>query len=39
MPDFGGFLDLLASSPLSLLLYPLYLLALFITPYYLALVP
>jgi len=39
MTDFGGLLTQLANGPLGILLYPLYLLALFITPYYLALVP
>lgn len=37
--DFGALLEQLASGPFSLLLYPLYLLLLLITPYYLALVP
>ena len=37
--DFGALLLQLSSGPLSILLYPLYLLALFITPFYLALVP
>jgi len=37
--DFGALLQQIAEGPLGVLLYPLYLLLVFLTPYYLALVP
>lgn len=39
MFDLGALLEQLASGPFATLLYPLYLLLVFITTYYLALVP
>ncbi len=39
MFDLGALLDLLANGPFATLLYPVYLLLVFITTYYLALVP
>jgi len=37
--DFAALLEALANGPLGTLLYPLYLLLVFVTTYYLALVP
>lgn len=39
MFDLAGLLDQLGSGPFGALLYPIYLLLVFITTYYLALVP
>ncbi len=39
MSDFGALLDQLANGPFALLLYPLYLFLVSVTPYYLALIP
>jgi len=37
--DLGALLDMLANGPLGALLYPLYLVLVWVTTYYLALVP
>lgn len=39
MFDFAALLEQLASGPFAVLLYPVYLLAVFVTIYYLALAP